>query len=490
MRILRHVLVLGAVSWIAPALAAPPEPPNILFVFADDQRPDTISATGNPVIQTPNLDRLVRDGFHFSNAYCMGSMGGAVCVPSRSMLHVGRTLFRAPNDMGQLTTLGQRLRAEGYSTFGTGKWHNGRPSLLRSFEQGRAVFFGGMCDHTKVPLVDTTPDGLVVNERIGEGFSNTLFADAAIAFLEGHDGDRPFFAYVAFTAPHDPRQAPEGYIDMYDPDSVPLPPNFQGQHPFDNGWLILRDENLAPWPRTERVIRHQIAEYYGLITHMDQEIGRILEALERTGQAENTIIIYAADHGLAMGSHGLLGKQSLYEHSMKAPLIVAGPGVPKGESSDALVYLLDLYPTICDLAGISPPEDVEGQSLTPVWRGDSPTSRASLYTAMGQTIRAVRDDRFKLIRYPQVDQTQLFDLKNDPHERDDLSDDPDHARKVEELTARLTNWQAQVGDKWPLSVDDPKPAEIDLTGHPRKPDPHQPDWIVRKYFQMEGWDEN
>ncbi len=492
MRVLRIVLLATMVCWIsspAQAVSRNPERPNILFLLADDQRADTIAALGDPVIQTPNLDRLIRVGFSFSNAYCMGSLGGAVCVPSRAMMHGGRSLFRSPDNLEGVTTLGQRLLESDYTTFGTGKWHNQAPAMVRSFEQGRAVFLGGMCDHTKVPLVDSTPDGGVVNKRIGDGFSNTLFADATIEFFEDYDGERPFFAYVAFTAPHDPRQAPDGYIDLYDPESVPLPPSFKGQHPFDNGWLTIRDEQLAPWPRTEQVIRQQTAEYYGLITHLDLEIGRILEALERTGQAENTIIIYAADHGLALGAHGLLGKQSLYEHSMKAPLIVAGPGVPNGESSDAFVYLLDLYPTVCEIAGISPPEEVEGKSLAPIWRGETPTLRDSIYTAMGKTIRALRDDRFKLIRYPEINHTQLFDLQNDPHELKDLSTDFQHAEEVERLLALLADWQNQVGDEQPLASNSPKPEEIDLTGHPRKPDPHQPEWIIRKYFLLEDPEE-
>ena len=187
-------------------------------------------------------------------------------------------------------------------------------------------------------------------QRTGEKFSSELFADSAIEFLQNHDGKKPFFAYVAFTAPHDPRQPPLGYREPYYRKLPPLPANFLPQLPFDNGMMQGgRDENLAAWPRTEAMIRDQLAEYYGLITHLDEQIGRILAALEKSGQAENTIIIFAADNGLALGSHGLLGKQSVYEHSMRTPLIIAGPGIPRGKATRAFTYLLDLFPTLCDV---------------------------------------------------------------------------------------------------------------------------------------------
>ncbi len=492
-----RMLVLTTVSLVCLASArtisaAAPKVgrPNILLILADDQRADTIAAFGNPIIQTPNLDRLARGGFRFTRAYCMGSTGGAVCVPSRAMLLTGRSLFHIKNDMAGMRTLPEILREAGYATFVTGKWHNRPPALLRSFEQGTAVFFGGMSDHTKVPLVDITPDGSQTCKRIGEKFSSTLFADAAIEFLQSHDGQRPFFAYVPLTASHDPRQAPREYLDMYDPQDMLLPKNYLPQHPFDNGWMVLRDENLAPWPRTERVIRHQLAEYYALITHMDHEIGRILDALKESGAARNTVVIYAADHGLALGSHGLLGKQSLYEHSMKTPFIVSGPGIPKGQSSDAFAYLLDIFPTVCEITGTGLPSEVDGHSLRGIWRGEKQKVRDSLYTAFAKDMRAVRDERWKLIRYPQINKSQLFDLENDPHEMRNLADEPMHAERVAEMMKRLAQWQDRSDDRLPLTSDNPRAAEIDLTGHPREPDRYQPDWIVRKYFQMEGWPEN
>jgi len=478
-----RLLVAVAFTTVArPARAAKPVRPNLLFLFSDDQRADTIAAYGNPHIETPHLDRLAREGFSFRRTYCMGSTHPAVCQPSRAMLNSGRSLYRAPLDLRGVKILPEVLRESGYTTFGTGKWHNGRPSFARGFSEGRAVFFGGMSNHRRVPVVDLKADGGFTGQRIGDHFSSELFADAAIDFITRQPADRPFYCYVAFTAPHDPRMPPPPYDQRYRPQEMPLPKNFLPQHPFNNGWMTGRDEALAPWPRTPEVIRAQLADYYGMITHMDAQIGRILAALRFSGQADNTIVVFSSDHGLALGSHGLLGKQNLYDESMHSPLIFWGPGIPKHGSSDALVYLYDLFPTLCGLAGAATPRGIDGQDLGPLWRGEKTSLRNSLFTAYEDVQRAVRDDRWKLIRYPKINKSQLFDLTNDPYEMTDLSSAPEQVATLRRMTGLLRRWQQRVGDRQPLSSAHPEPAEIDLTGHPRKPDRHQPPEVVRKYF--------
>jgi len=458
--------------------------PNILFLFADDQRADTIAAHGNPHIKTPNIDKLATAGFSFRSNYCFGGNSGAVCVPSRAMLMSGKTWFRVDT----ATLKGARLLPEvlgenGYVTFATGKWHNGQPAWLRAFQRGKAVMFGGMSDHTQVPVRDLGPDGKLTAERTGAKFSSELFADAAVEFLRSHDGKKPFFAYVAFTAPHDPRQPPVPEREMYYRNRPPLPANFLPQHPFDNGAMRGgRDENLAAWPRTEAVIRDQLAEYYGLITHMDTQIGRILDALRQTGQADNTIIVYAADQGLAVGSHGLLGKQSVYEHSMQCPLIFVGPGIPAGKSTRAFSYLLDVFPTLCDMLGLERPADLEGESLRPLWDGKRDRVRDSVFLPYIKFQRAVRDERWKLICYPQIGHMQLFDLQADPDEKVNLIDRAEYAPHVQRLLALMKQWQAKVDDTLALPTESKSAEFVDLTGRERVPDKWQPEWIVKKYF--------
>ncbi|MFM8396043.1 MAG: sulfatase-like hydrolase/transferase [Acidobacteriota bacterium] len=461
--------------------------PNILLLFADDQRADTIRAYGNSHIRTPNLDQLVRTGFNLRQNHIFGSNNGAVCVPSRAMMMTGKTWLSIDSVRLQGEILLPQLLAEhGYETFATGKWHNGEASWRRGFQRGKAVMFGGMSDHTKVPVKDLLPNGELSAERTGEKFSSELFADAAIEYLEQRDRNSPFFAYVAFTAPHDPRQPTDRWRDYYYQNLPPVPANFLPQLPFDNGMVRnLRDENLAAWPRQERVIREQIAEYYGLLSHMDDQVGRILAALKRSGEDRNTIIIYAADNGLALGSHGLLGKQSVFQHSMRVPLIISGPGIPRGKSSRALTYLFDLFPTICELVKIAPPAGLAGESLVPLLRGERLAIRETIFLPFQQIQRAIRDERWKLIAYPQIGYLQLFDLRNDPDERIDLFGQPGVRAHVDRLFKKMKEWQARVGDTATIPETSQTPAPLDLRGEKRAPDQWQPEWIVRKYFGRE-----
>jgi arylsulfatase A-like enzyme len=477
-----RLLLLSILALQAPAAQEPDPRPNVLFLFADDQRPDAVAAFGNQHILTPAIDAIAGRGYRFASNYNMGSMHGAVCQPSRAMLMTGRSLYHVKMNLEDAPTLPELLGSAGYVTFGTGKWHNGGESFLRSFQRGKTVMLGGMSDHTKVPIVDVTPEHGFTEKRTGQKFSSELFADSAIEFIESLTGPQPFFAYVAFSAPHDPRQPPLEFREHYAAHPPPLPANFMAQHPFNNGWMTGRDEKLAPWPRTREVVGDQLGEYYGMITHMDGQISRVLAALERCGRAGNTIIVYAADHGLALGSHGLLGKQSVYEHSMGCPLIFAGPGIPAG-SSVSLTYLLDIFPTLCGLTGVEVPAEVEGHDLAPIWRGEQPAVRDTLYLTYENKMRALRDERYKLIRYPLIDHTQLFDLHLDPAELHDLAREPDQAERVTTMLAELRAWQGVIDDPHPLEVDEPMPMEIDLSGRARKPDHWQPAWIVEKYFK-------
>jgi arylsulfatase A-like enzyme len=475
-------LVVLALLAGAPALAAS-RPPNILFLFADDQRADTIGAHGNSNIRTPRLDGLVRDGFSFRRHYTFGSNSGAVCVPSRAMLMTGRHwLAINTNTLAGEVLMPEHFGKQGYTTFGTGKWHNGQASWLRAFQNGESVMFGGMSNHLKVPLRDLGPDGKLTEVRVGDKFSSELFADAAIRFLGKQDGSKPFLLYCAFTAPHDPRQPPPGYPADY-ANRPPLPRNFLPQLPFDNGAMNGgRDENLGAWPRTEAMIRDQLAEYYAMVTHLDSQVGRILDALRKSGQYDNTVIIYAADNGLALGSHGLLGKQSAFEHSMRVPCIVSGPGIPRGRASQAFTYHFDLFPTLCDLAGLTPPAQVFGESLRPIWEGRRERLRDSAFLPYLQVQRAVRDERWKLICYPKIGYSQLFDLENDPDEARSVYDDPANAPHVTRLLGLMRDWQAKVGDTLKVNTTSQTPAKPDLTGKKRVPDEWQPEWIVQKYF--------
>jgi len=438
--------------------------PNILFFFTDDQRFDTIGALGNEHIITPNIDSLVRNGTAFTNAYIMGSMSGAVCVPSRAMLMTGRTLFHLEG-VGNVIPenhilLPEVLQKAGYITFHTGKWHQDAKAFARCFSAGAKIFFGGMSDQYKVPVRDFDPTGKYPKEgsrKAGsqkiyyvEGkHSSELFSDAAIKFLHDYKDNKPFFVYIAYTSPHDPRHMPKEYLDMYDPQRIILPKNFLPEHPFDNGDMETRDEKLAPWPRTPQEIRKHIAAYYAMITHVDAQIGRVLAELTQTGQAENTIIIFSADNGLAVGQHGLMGKQNIYEHSVHVPLVICGPSSPSGQKCDAFCYLLDIYPTLCELIGISIPSSVDGHSLVPIIRGQKQKMRETLFFAYKDVQRGVRDERYKLMEYFVKDKrtTQLFDLQSDPWEIDNRASNPNYVQNLQRLRKELLRWKEQLGDR-------------------------------------------
>jgi arylsulfatase A-like enzyme len=458
-------LMLLSILATAPAAAGgeAPRRPNVLFLYSDDHRADAIAALGNPAVRTPNLDALIRRGTVLARAYCNGSMQGAVCVPSRAMLMTGRGLFRVDEKMEGQGTWPEAFGAAGYETFATGKWHNGPESLRRSFRKAEAVFLGGMGDPHALPLRDLLADGSLGNGRPSGRHSVEVFADAASRFIGSRKGEglAPFLCYVAFNAPHDPRVAPAEYRARYRDEDVPLPANFLPLHPFDNGEMRIRDERLAPWPRTPEVVRRHLADYYAAIEHLDAQVGRILDALREAGRLDDTLVVFAGDHGLAIGSHGLFGKQNLYEHSMRSPVVLAGPGVPAGRTVDAFAYLHDLFPTLGDLAGVAGPEGSEGLSLVPVLEGREPTRRADLLTAYRDVQRAIRDDRWKLIAYPRINKVQLFDLRDDPDERRDLAADPASAAEVDRLAALLRRRQAEAGDGLPLRSEDPRPEAFD-----------------------------
>ena len=432
--------------------------PNIVFFFTDDQRFDTIRALGNEEVITPNMDGLVRGGTTFTNAYIMGSMSGAVCMPSRAMLMSGRTLFHLERQGRVIpeaqATMPEVLRKAGYVTFETGKWHQDAGTFSRSFSDGAKIFFGGMSDHYKVPVRDFDATGEYPRQKIyrDEGVhSSELFSDAAIKFLRGHKEEKPFLLYIAYTAPHDPRNMPEQYLNMYDEQKVSLPKSFMAEHPFDNGEMKIRDEKLAAWPRTPEEIRRHKRAYYAMITHVDAQIGRVMAALKETGRAENTIIIFSGDNGLAVGRHGLMGKQNLYDHSVHVPLVISGPGIGRNERREGFCYLLDIFPTVCELTGLDVPDSVEGRSLAGAirGRGRGRRLRRTLFFAYKDIQRGVRDRRFKLIEYFVKGKrtTQLFDLESDPYELENLAGSGEHSSNLLRLRKELVRWKGELDDE-------------------------------------------
>lgn len=455
-------------QWVASALAVicvavsatadSGDRPNVLLIVTDDQRPDTIGALGNDAVRTPALDRLVREGMTFTRAVT----AIPICVASRAELLTGRDgLKNGRGNFGFSPAADARgvadvLHAAGYATGYTGKWHTtGRPSTWGYAERaglyaggGRALPLTHPTDWQGRPVtgyvgwVFQTDDRQLFPER-GVGLTpdiSAAFADEAIAFIQSAR-EQPFFLHVNFTAPHDPLLKPPGAEFRYDPSKIPLPPNFMPEHAFDHGNRGGRDELLFETPRTEKETRGALAVYYSVISHLDAQIGRILDGLQQAGQLDRTVVVFTSDHGLAIGSHGLRGKQNMYEHTIGVPLIVRGPGIPSGRQTGAQCYLRDLFPTICELAGAEIPAAVDGRSVVPVLRGEREQVYDAVFTHFLKVQRAIRTDGWKYIVYPQAQREQLFSLADDPDELTNLIGKPEHAARLEGLRARMTQWR-------------------------------------------------
>jgi arylsulfatase A-like enzyme len=469
--------------------------PNFLFMIADDLTFRAIHSLNNSEIHTPNLDRLASSGCAFTHCFHQGAWSGAVCIPSRTMLNSGLTGFHAETGLDWVHTWGQTLGAAGYDTYICGKWHLNPTVLERSFKEmgpvgpgflapGKDFYTDGNSDndrdHPNPPLADDPAylrpracDTWNAADRSLRGHwlqanlvdierpdsiehSSVIYADSIIDHLTNKAAkrDSPFFIYAGFNAPHDPRQSPQEFLDLYPQDGIEIPPNFLAEHPFNLGPDTFgRDEMLAPFPRTKEAVQLHRREYYAIISHLDQQIGRILDALERSGKARDTYVIFTADHGLAVGEHGLMGKQNLYECSVRMPLLISGPGITPGERIDELVYQHNLYATTCDLAGVPIPSRVEFPSFAHLLRGEQRPLYDAVFCYHRHTQRSVRTKTHKMILYPEVQRIQLFNIQDDPWEMHDLSANPESMAIEEDLMQRLRQLQQQLDD--PMQFEDP-----------------------------------
>ena len=488
------------ISFTINAEAPASRKPNIVFLYADDFAYWAINALGNEIIQTPNLDKLVAQGVSFSNAFNMGGWNGAICIASRSMLISGRSIWKANeinrqwgegNTAAHSQTWGRLMSNAGYNTFATGKWHiqadpeqvfeetvninpggmppdhlTGTPGL---YDRVREAYANGEDFYALLPPgynrpLSETDDSWTASDHAHNGYwtDGTHWSEVqrgdAINFIDAASrSEDPFFLYLAFNAPHDSRQSPKEFLDLYPLEDIPLPENWLPEYPYldEMGDLrVMRDEMLGPVPRTPYAIRTHIREYYAIISHLDAQIGLILQALEEKELMDNTYIFFTGDNGLSVGQHGLLGKQNMFDHSIHVPLLAAGPDLPSGTEVSSDIYLQDIMATSLSLAGIEKPDFVDFNSFLNLANGvasELPLSNG-VYGAYMDTQRMIRKDGFKLILYPRNRELLLFDLNADPLEMNDLSDNPQYAAKVRNLFEGLLSLQAQMED--PLDLMD------------------------------------
>lgn len=458
-------LLLGA------SVVAAGDRPNILIILTDDQACDSIGPYGSTVVATPNLDRLAGEGLTFDAARHMGAFQGAVCTPSRHMIMTGRSVWRiprtpakdqpVPKDLAK-HSLAAVFNNAGYDTFRTCKKGNSYPAANAMFQVRHDEVKRGNTPETDSPW----------------------HAERVLDYLEEREATQdtdPWLIYFGFSHPHDARNAPDELLEKYgavlgeppfkaNAAAPPLPVNYLPAHPFPTGHPGLRDEVSVPGVRENRdeaTVRNELGKQAACVELIDTQIGRVLDRLRASGELDNTYVLFTSDHGIAVGSHGLMGKQNLYEHSWRVPLIVRGPGVPAGERTDAMVYLGELMPTVCDLAGIKAPSTVEMKSFAPVLRQESDKHHDVQYGVYaGGTkpgIRSVTDGRWKLVEYDvlkgKVRETQMFDLDANPHEllsgpaprQRDLAESPEHAAQRERLEGMLAEQCRLWGDPFPMS---------------------------------------
>ena len=425
---LRTMSVVGGSFGLPAWLCANPETskrPNVIVLISDDHSADCLGVLGHPQVKTPNLDKLAKQGMIFHNAYVFGSNQPSVCAPARTQIHSGKNLYHwrqkqpASGDPDNYC-FGRAMRKAGYITFRSGKGVNVPSPLCAEFH--RNIEKSGMKIETHV--------------------------DNGIAFIREHAGKQLFFFYMAPRIPHSPYPTREKFRRMYRPEDIELPPTYMPRHPFFGPDGI--DDSKEGWPGEKT--RQTLAKYYASISHMDDQFGRLFATLKETGQYNNTIILFAGDNGYSIGDHGLGAKQDLYEFGgMHVPFLIAGPGIPQGRTK-AFAYLMDIFPTICELTGTQIPSSLDGKSLVPVIRGEKSRVRDYLFTAYKDSQRALRDTRWKIIHYPQIRKTQLFDLRDDPYEMNDLGEYPQHAERVDQKLRFLRKVQKEVGDTLPLKA--------------------------------------
>ncbi|RJE73975.1 sulfatase-like hydrolase/transferase [Reichenbachiella sp. MSK19-1] len=439
--------------------------PNFLFVLVDDQSPfDLKQYDPNSILETPTIDRLASGGMVIESARHMGSMNGAVCTPSRHMIMTGRTLWHLPpsaefqkqTDPHPLDTMSLPaiFNRAGYKTMRTCKKGNSYPGANRQFAVVKdATKRGGTEESGSAWHAQQVLDYLGERETAGE--------------------DDPFMIYFGFSHPHDTRNGTPELLAKYgatnhkdkeripaaNPKQPPLQDNYLSAHPFFHGHPELRDEERVSgvWKRRdENTIRNELGREYACSENIDSQMAKVLARLEQMGELDNTYIIYTSDHGMAIGRHGLQGKQNLYEHTWRVPFIVSGPGIQAGQRAEGNIYLLDVLPTLCDLAGIDIPETVQGVSFKPVLMGQKETVREVQYGVYcGGTkpgMRSVRQGDWKLIKYDVMDgevrETQLFNLAENPNEylpehgkeaemQTNLANNPKYADKRKEMEALL-----------------------------------------------------
>ncbi|MBL8211813.1 MAG: sulfatase [Bryobacterales bacterium] len=459
----RHFLTTTAAAVAAPAIhvsAQKRRPPNVLFIVSDDLSPTALGCYGHKLVQSPNVDRLARQGTRFDRAYCQY----ALCAPSRASFLTGlrpdtnRVLSNGPDFrdfIPDTVTLPQLFKNNGYTAIREGKmYHMGVPGTVGTnrWQDPKSWSHDGSPQGKEQ---NSKGEGKNLTPHIGQGVAMHYVstpdpseqadfdaANRAIAHLEKHRDD-PFFLGLGFVRPHVPFVAPSRFFDLYPLSKIqPFvnPPDDLNDIPA----LVLKTlvNNVNNMRMNEDQVREALRGYFAAISFMDDQLGRVLQALDRLGLRENTIVTFQSDHGWHLGEHTFWQKRSLMEQSAKVPLIISAPGKKRGQTTRSLTELVDLYPTLAELAGVPLAHSVHGKSLVPLLNNAKAAHKTEAHTQLnaGPTLgRAVRTDRYRFIQWKSNGETfeELYDHAKDPQEFTNLAAKPEAKAELERHRALL-----------------------------------------------------
>jgi iduronate 2-sulfatase len=456
--LMKSILFLALIPVLS--LAAPKKPMNVLFLISDDLTATALSCYGNTLCQTPNIDRLARQGTRFTRAYCQGTY----CGPSRASLlsgyypHAIKMLgYQSPRPaLGDRATWPQHFKNNGYHTSRVSKiYHMGVPGGIEQGTDGAddpaswTEKYNSPGPEWRAPgdgeTLENNADGrkpgpvggntFVVVEADGDDLvhSDGKTAAKAVELLKTKR-DQPFFLAVGFVRPHVPFVAPRrDYKDFLPYSKMPLPPKIKDDWK-DIPKAGINYKTSVNMKMDERRQRKAVGGYYASVVFMDRMVGQVLDALQESGQEENTIVIFTSDHGYHLGEHDFWAKVSLHEESAAVPLIIKVPG-KKPAVCHSLVELLDLYPTISQLCGLEVPKRIQGKDLSPVFENPAHEVRDAAFSVNGKGY-LLREDRWAYLGYDQGGE-ELFDMAEDPHQYTNLASDPNHTATRDRLRAKL-----------------------------------------------------
>lgn len=473
-------LLLAALCLVAFAVRAESQRPNVLFILCDDIRWNAMSCAGHPTLKTPNIDRIANEGVRFANMFCTTSL----CSPSRASIlsgvyaHTHGVVNNFTEFPEKITHWPMRLHESGYETAYMGKWHMGedndapRPGFdFFATHKGQGKYF------------DTEWNINGTGSKVIPGYYTTIVTDMALDWLKKDHGGKPWALCIGHKAPHSFYTPEEKYAHVFDNVRVPYPDT--AFHLYDKPTWI--KERLYTWhgiygplfewrkkfpddrPEAVKDFENMVHGYWGTILSVDDSVGRLLKYLEDTKQLDNTIVVFMGDNGLLEGEHGMVDKRTAHEPCLRIPLLVRYPGLAKGKVIDAQALTIDVAPSLLDLCGAKPLDNIQGKSWTKLVReGDSNWRKSWFYEYNYEkqfpytpNVRAVRTDEWKYIHYPHGDGkadryiAELYNEKNDPEERYNLISDPKQADRIEELKKLLAEKMKETGltpetDKMPI----------------------------------------